>query len=306
MGDDVAALPFGGATLLLTTDALSEGTHFDPRSPARAIGAAAIGASLSDLASKGGRPIAALLDILVPPSTPIGWAREVVEGAESAARRFGFHVVGGDTKRTATRSVVGTILGTVSAGALPARDGARPGDLLVVTGTVGRGGAVGRVLLEGRRPSERELARLLEIRPRLSEGRALRPFARAMLDTSDGLADAARRLAHASRVRARIEAEALPLDRSLGRVSPPSKRLRLALFGGDYELLAAVPPTSIRRAIRAVERSGGRATVVGSITRGRSAFLREAGRWRRMPRAGWDPFGPLSMDVTCGDEAQCS
>ncbi|HTT26159.1 MAG TPA: thiamine-phosphate kinase [Thermoplasmata archaeon] len=304
MGDDVAALRLGAVTLLLTTDALCEGTHFEARSPPRAIGEAAISASLSDLASKGGTPRAALLDLLIPPSTPIRWAQEVVAGAESAARRFDFHVVGGDTKRTPSRSVVGTVLGTAPSGPLPGRDGARPGDVLVATGVVGHGGALGRGLLERRRPTARELARLLEIRPRLAEGRALRPFARAMLDTSDGLADAARRLARASGVRVVVDVDSLRVDPELADVAPPARRWQLALFGGDYELLASVAARDARAAVREVERAGGRARVIGRVVRGRGARLRDGGRLRPMPPAGWDPFGPLSMNATCGYEAQ--
>ena len=124
----------------LTTDALSEGTHFEARSPPEWIGRAAVSASLSDLASKGGRPVAILLDILLPPRTPPGWAKAVVRGAERTAAAAGRHVVGGDTKSAASRSVVGTAIGAATSARISRRDGARPGDVVVVTGTVGRGG----------------------------------------------------------------------------------------------------------------------------------------------------------------------
>ena len=111
MGDDVAALKWGGVTALLTTDALSEGTHFLARSPPQWVGRATVAASFSDIASKGGTPAAVLIDLLLPPATPARWARAVVVGAERYASAHGCHVVGGDTKASSGRSVVGTVVG---------------------------------------------------------------------------------------------------------------------------------------------------------------------------------------------------
>jgi len=290
MGDDVAALAIGGETLLLTTDALSEGPHFLATADPRAIGRAAVAASLSDIASKGGRPLAVLIDLLLPPRTPRGWAERVIEGAEATAVRYGCHVVGGDTKPSGGRTVVGTIVGVARHGYLPARDAARPGDVLLVTGTVGRGGRAALPILEGRRPNAGERRALLDIRPRVSEGRALAPFARAMIDTSDGLADAARRLSHASRVRVVVEVARLPIDPGLRGIRTSGRQLELAMYGGDYELLAAVPRASEASARRAVERVGGRATAVGRVERGTGAFLVRDGRRTAMPETGWDPF----------------
>jgi thiamine-monophosphate kinase len=292
MGDDVAALPVGREMLLLTTDALSEGSHFLPTADPRAIGRATVAASLSDIASKGGRPLAVLIDILVPPQTPMRWAQRVIEGAEALAVRYGCHVVGGDTKPAAGRTVVGTIVGVAGRGRLPARSSARPGDELVVTGTVGRGGRAALPILGRGEPNARERSALLDIRPRIAEGRVLARFARAMIDTSDGLADGARRLAHASGVRVVLDSERLPIDPGLRRLRPARRRLAIAMYGGDYELLAAIPRPQVGRAVRAVRKAGGRATPVGRIERGDGAFLAVDGRRTPMPETGWDPFDP--------------
>jgi thiamine-monophosphate kinase len=290
MGDDVAALRIGNRTVLLTTDALSEGTHFRRASPPAAIGAAAIGASLSDIAAKGGRPVAALLDLLVPPATPERWLREVVRGAERCARRHGFHVAGGDTKPSAGRSVVGTVIGTAGPGRLPAHDRARPGDRILVTGWVGAGGVRARPVLEGRRPTGPELRELLSIRPRLAEGQALAPLVRAMVDTSDGLAAALHRIADASGVAIELEEGRLPLSPALRAIPRTEARLRRAFFGGDYELVATVPAPRAPRAVRAVESVGGRATLVGRLALGRGAWITGPHGRRPLPVAGWDPF----------------
>jgi thiamine-monophosphate kinase len=292
MGDDVAAIRVGRAMLLLTTDALSEGSHFLPSADPRAVGRAAVAASLSDIASKGGRPLAVLIDLLLPPDTPPQWARKVVEGAEACAAKNGCHVVGGDTKPGRGRTVVGTVVGLAGPGRLPSRASARPGDLLLVTGTVGRGGRAALPLIQGRLPDARERRALLDLRPRLREGRALAPHARAMIDTSDGLADGARRLAHASRVRVVLDIKRLPLDPGLARLHPASQRLEVAMYGGDYELLASVAPDRVAQAVRSVRAVGGRLTPVGWVEPGRGAYLTDAGRRNPLPKTGWDPFRP--------------
>ena len=291
LGDDTAAVPLpGGAVALLTTDALTEGTHFLDRSPPRAIGRAAAAASLSDIAAKGGRPVALLVDLLLPPGSPERWARDVLRGAEREMARFGAHVVGGDTKPAASRAVVGTALGLSRRGRLAPRTAARPGDLLVVTGAVGRGGLAALGL--GRAPTAATLGRLLEIRPRVREGPLLAGFAHAMLDTSDGLAQATRLLAEASGVRIEVRADDLPIHPGLSRRLPSiAARRRQAFYGGDYELLATLPPGRLRPARRALAAVGCPLTPVGAVRRGTGAWLTVDGaRPRPMPPAGWQPF----------------
>ncbi len=291
LGDDTAAVALpGDAVALLTTDALTEGTHFLDRSPARAIGKAAAAASLSDLAAKGGHPIALLVDLLLPPGTPERWARDVIRGAEREMARFGAHVVGGDTKPARSRAVVGTALGLSRRGRLAPRTAARPGDLLVVTGAVGRGGLAALGL--GRAPTSATLRRLLDIRPRVREGPVLAEFVHAMLDTSDGLAQAARLLAEASRVRIEVRADDLPIHPELARRLPSlAARRRHAFYGGDYELLAALPPGRLRPARRALSVLGCPLTPVGEVHRGTGAWLSLGeGRSRPMPPPGWRPF----------------
>jgi len=294
IGDDAAALrPPPGAVAVLTTDTLVEGTHFRRRSPPRAIGRAATAVSLSDLAAKGATPAGVLFSLILPPSTPPRWAQEVVLGGERAAAAYGAHLVGGDTKAGAVRSVVSTAVGWGRPGRLAPHSGARPGDRLVTTGSVGRGGAAferWRASSSGRRSAA--LRALLDVRPRVREGVLLARSAHAMLDTSDGLAEGCRRLAVASRVRLVVDERRLPLVPELAsaRVSP-ARRRRLAFYGGDYELIAAIPPGRVGPAVRGVRRIGGRLTVIGSVERGRGAVLLAGGAELPMPAAGWDPFG---------------
>jgi len=132
---------------------------------------------------------------------------------------------------------------------------------------------------------------MLDVRPRVEEGAVLARWAHAMLDTSDGLAEASRLLAVASRVRVEVHEPWLPLAPSLRAMALSAhERRRRTFYGGDYELLLALPAGKFPAAQRAVRRVGGRLTAVGRVARGRGAWLRDGGRVRPMPPAGWRPF----------------
>ncbi|HTW76502.1 MAG TPA: thiamine-phosphate kinase [Thermoplasmata archaeon] len=295
IGDDAAALrPGPSEVAVLTTDSLVEGIHFLRASDPRLVGAAAAAVSLSDVAAKGARPAGIVLALLLPVGTPRRWAETVVLGAERMGARFGAHVIGGDTKPGPARAVASTVIGFGRADALGPRTQARPGDLLVTTGDVGRGGLAARRLGPARRGDARALADLLRIRPRVREGAVLGPLVHAMMDTSDGLAESVRLLSAASGVRIVVEEERLPYAPGLRRAArSPSERRSLAFYGGDYELLAALPPDRWARAHRAVVRAGGRLTRIGRVERGVGAWLRSGAREEAMPPPGWDPFrGP--------------
>jgi len=299
LGDDAAALRVPrGSVAVLTTDALVEGTHFLPESLPAQIGAAAVAVSLSDLAAKGARPAAVLLAVIVPSGTPVGWVQALVDGAERLARQFDAALVGGDTKPGPVRTVVSSALGWGTPGRLAPRTKARAGDLLVTTGVVGRGGLASMGLV-GRSPSRpRVLAALLDIRPRVREGRVLVRWAHAMLDTSDGLAEATRLLASASRVRIVVDESRLPLPPELLRVPRSSGRRRtVTFFGGDYELIATLRPTDLSKACAAVRSVGGALTPIGRVERGRGAWIHGASGLEPMPAPGWRPFDPPTRAV---------
>jgi thiamine-monophosphate kinase len=292
LGDDAAALrPPAGTVAVLTTDSLVEGTHFLPGSPPARIGSAAVAVSLSDLAAKGARPAAVLLAVIVPPGTPRAWVQALALGAERAAVRYGASVVGGDTKPGPVRTVVSSALGWGRPRHLAPRSGAREGDLLVTTGVVGRGGVAAAELPTRRLPTPRALASLLDVRPRVLEGQVLVRWAHAMLDTSDGLAEATRLLAASSRVRVVVDEPRLPMAPGLRRLArSPVGRRTLAFFGGDYELLATLRPADLRAARRAVHAVGGRLTRIGRVERGSGAWLATAAGLLPMPNPGWVPF----------------
>jgi thiamine-monophosphate kinase len=292
IGDDAAAIrPPPGKVAVVSIDSLVEGTHFLPGAPPRKVGAAAAGVSLSDLAAKGAEPAALLLAIVLPPGTSQAWAEGVALGAERTAARFGMELVGGDTKPGPVRTVVSSVVGWAREGDLAPRSGARAGDVLATTGVVGRGGAAAARLGRTRRPGPRLLSQMLEIRPRVAEGAVLVRWAHAMLDTSDGIAEASRLLADASGVRVEVDEDRLPLAPSLRAADlAAGERRRRAFYGGDYELLLTLPSRTFPAAQRAVRSAGGRLTAVGRVSRGAGAWLRTGERLRPMPPAGWQPF----------------
>ncbi|MFZ1024521.1 MAG: thiamine-phosphate kinase [Thermoplasmata archaeon] len=293
LGDDAAAIPLGhGRALVLTTDALVEGTHFRAGSPPRLVGRAAAAVSLSDAGAKAARPIAVLLDILAPRGSREAWARSVAQGAEEMAAQFGCHLVGGDTKPSSRRAVVSTVAALGRTLALAPRTGARAGDLVVTTGTVGRGGWAAMKLAREPSPTARTLRLLLSVQPRVREGGILGPYVHGMLDTSDGLAEAAHLLAGASGVRVILEWERLPLAPQWRRPRTTQAELhRWVFFGGDYELFATLDARRLARVQRLLQRTSTPLSVVGRVERGAGAWLSEGGKTKPLAHAGWKPFG---------------
>jgi thiamine-monophosphate kinase len=232
IGDDAAVLADG---LLLKTDVLVEGRHFDLAwsSPAD-VGFKALAVNLSDIAAMGGSPVAAVVALVVDPDRP-GEADGVMAGAATAAAELRCPIVGGDTSNGPALVVAVAVLGRAPAGGPVLRSGARPGDLVVVTGEVGAAAAALRALQGGQRePSG--LERLRRPVPRLAEGEAAAAAgATAMIDASDGLAADLRRLCDASGCAAVLDGGSIP--------RPPEVELDVALFGGDdYELVFTLPP----------------------------------------------------------------
>jgi len=294
-GDDCVALPGRkGQALLLTTDAVVEGSHFPPGTPGSWVGRFAAQVNLSDLAAKGGTPLGFLCALQAPSRSPARWAQEVVRGILAEGRKVGAPLLGGDTKSSPSPTVTLTALGEGRPGRLMPRDGGRPGDLLVTTGTVGAGGArFLRWKASGSRVGP-ELRRLLTVRACLREGRLLARHARAALDTSDGLLWSARLLAEASGLSATVDLRGLPFNAECveGARTGLWPIQRAAFLGGDYELLAALPESHLAAARAGIRRMGRDLSVVGRLSReGRHRLVTGQGV-RPLPAVGWDTFSP--------------
>ncbi|WP_247730053.1 thiamine-phosphate kinase [Halovivax limisalsi] len=249
VGDDAAVVD----GRVLTTDMLHETTDFPDGTTRYTAGWRAVGASLSDVAAMGAAATAAVA-VYAAPSFDDAELLDFVRGARDVCDRVGASYVGGDLDEHDEFTVATTALGRVTDCGPVRRSGARPGDLVCVTGTLGRSAAAIRCFERGDHERANELFRF---EPRVAAGRALAPDATAMMDSSDGLARSLHQLAAASDCGFAIEADRVPIDDALtavvangraseGRESATEAALEPALtFGEDFELVCTIPEARI-------------------------------------------------------------
>lgn len=299
IGDDAAVLTGDPRRdWVVTTDLLVEGVHYLPGAqPARAVGWKALARSLSDIAAMGARPRYALVALAVPRTTPAAWVKQFFAGVEALARRHRVKVAGGDLSSAPQVVADVQVLGEVEKGRALLRRGARPGDTIVVSGTLGLsqlGLAALRYRVAAGRPLLQQARRAhFYPQPRLRLARTLAARGvRALIDVSDGLSTDLAHLCEASRVGARLFADRIPVV----KLSVPLARrfrtteMELGLHGGeDYELLFSLPTCKAGRLPKRL--AGVNLTAIGEITRERKIVLVDAkGRERLLKPQGWDHF----------------
>jgi thiamine-monophosphate kinase len=305
LGDDAAVVEAGAGSQVLTSDMLVEGVHFD-RSlmSARDLGVKSIVVNVSDVAAMAGSPRYALVSLGIPPEVEAAWVIELYGGMRAACAEYALALVGGDTNRADRVVISVTVVGEVAPGRAVTRAGAHPGDLIVVTGSLGA--ASGGLALSRAHPTKVSRAigtpwgrELLDAfaRPvaRVGEGQTLaQAGATAMIDLSDGLAKDLSRLCLESGVGARIELGRIPVCPSL---SPAAEllgldALELAISGGeDYELLATLDLTHLERAREELaERFGVTLTDIGMIIDEGLVAEDDRGRESVLEPKGWDHF----------------
>jgi thiamine-monophosphate kinase len=256
--DDAALLPRPAGDLVLTHDMIVEGVHFLSDDAPADVAWKLVAVNLSDLAAKGARPLGVLLGYAM--TADEGWDSAFAEGLHTAVDALGVSLLGGDTvmmPKDAPRALGLTAIGAAPSAGAPSRTGARPGDNLWVSGTVGDA-ALGLAIRQGRRQGDASLVgRYLRPQPRLALGQAVSPLASAMADVSDGLLIDASRIAAASGCAIRIDLDAVPLSPAFMEVLGDGLDARLfaATGGDDYELLfAASPDTALPAGVTKVGR----------------------------------------------------
>ena len=290
--DDAALLrPPPGRELVLTADAMVGGVHFLPDDPADMIGRKLLRVNLSDLAAKGATPLCYLMTVSTPRDTPDAWYAAFAAGLALDQAEFGITLLGGDTTSTpGPISLSLTIIGHVAPGQAVHRFGARAGDDIYVTGSIGDG-ALGLAVALGKLadPTGWLLGRYRLPRPRV--GLAIAGIATASMDVSDGLVQDLGHICRASELGATLEAASVPLSDAARGAGPDW--LETCLTGGDdYEVLLAVPPDRADAMRRSAEAIGTTATRIGAFHFGPpQVMVRGPGGETLTPKkGGWSHF----------------
>jgi thiamine-monophosphate kinase len=302
--DDCAAIAVpAGEELVMSMDAVAAGVHFFADDDAADIAWKALAVNVSDLAAKGAKPTAYLMSLAFPEAPRHSWLEGFARGLAEAQAQFGIALAGGDTdRRPGPLAITITAMGTTAAGRNLLRSDAHAGDVLFVSGTLGDA-ALG---LQLRRDPAQAAAwglsadraaglvtAYLRPQPRLGLGPALRRYASAAMDISDGLAKDLGRLCRASSVGTAIAVPALPLSAAAAAVVRADAQHWTTIIGGgdDYEVLAAVPST-LAADFRAEAAAGGvKVTEIGVLDDGHDVlFAAGDGRPMVITAPGWDHF----------------
>jgi thiamine-monophosphate kinase len=314
IGDDAAVISCGGKNdWVLSCDAFLEGVHFLAKThPADSVGYKSLVRATSDLAAMGATPRNFLLTLAIPANRTGVWLDEFLNGMARAARSLKIVLAGGDTTRGSVVSISITVVGEIARGQAVTRSGAREGDIIYVSGTLGRA-QFGLDLLLNRKikasglrggrakRSDRALQRLLQphLYPRIQLALGIwlakRRTATAMMDISDGLSTDLARLCAASGVGAKIFPDLVPrvaVPAELSKLAGVLKLdpLKMALHGGeDYELLFTVSPRYLKN-LRAAP-GFSQLKAIGEVTRGKGVMLMDKdGTKQHLEPRGWDPF----------------
>jgi thiamine-monophosphate kinase len=296
LADDAALIPSRpGYELVVTKDAVVEGVHFLRRDAPAEVARKLLRVNLSDLAAKGAEPYGYFLAIAWPAHYGEPERRAFAAGLAEDQAEFGVKLLGGDTVSTPgplTASV--TMLGWLPAGQMVRRDGARPGQVLLVTGTIGDAGlglkaAQGFIEGDG---AELLAARYRTPEPRLALREALRAHASACIDISDGLIADAIHLEEAGRVAVQIDLERLPLSPAAQawlalQPSAPAALVELASAGDDYELLLTAEVGAAPFLAVAAAEAGFALTPIGRVHEGAGTLVLHQGRPVLVQKTGW-------------------
>ncbi len=308
IGDDAALLRLPeGTDLVAAVDTLVAGRHFPADTAAHSIGYRALAVNLSDLAAMGATPAWATLALTLP-NADAQWLQEFSAGLFDIARQHGVVLVGGDTTR-GPLTVSVQILGSVPRGAALRRDGAKAGDVLAVSGTLGDSGAglhfVNAAPGEADRGGERAsvidalIQRFDYPSPRVQLGIAARHVASAAMDISDGLVGDLPKLAAASRLHAHVNVERLPLSAALRAAVSAAQAREWALGAGDdYELLIAASPANYPKLEAAARQLNLTLTIIGELSSGSGVSWSADGADYTPTALGFDHFGQASTQIT--------
>lgn len=297
-GDDVAAIPISGSLVaVLKTDMLVAKTDMPPGMSLQQAARKAVVMNISDLAAKGVKPIAILTSLGLTKNLTEKEIIEIANGLNSGAREYDAYVIGGDTGEASDTIICCMVFGTSKPETLITRSGAKPGDILAVTGPFGNTASGLKILLNSLKAPRRIRSVLLESvyipRARLMEGLALAGVgaATASVDSSDGLAVSLHELGKMSKVGFRITKMPIATETEEFAEINGLDPYELALYGGEeYEIIATIRNDSWRRAEQAVREVGGNLLRIGEVTDETKVVFVRDGREEVIPYRGWEHF----------------
>lgn len=303
LGDDAAILKAQGDDIVVTTDAIVEGVHFLSDDPPDTVARKALRVNLSDLAAKGAAPAGFVLTLALRTADD-GWLTLFARALGEDAAHFGCPLLGGDTVSTPGPKMISiTAFGRVPAGRMVRRSGAKPGDRVVVTGTVGdaalgldilKGGVVAAGLAKDAAARQMLVERYRVPQPRNALAKAVRDHAGAAMDVSDGLAGDLAKLCDASGVSAAIDAPSIPLSAAAATLLARGFiGIEAIVSGGDdYEILCAIPENRFEAFNHAAGLAGVAVTAIGTVIAGSSIprFLDEQGNEITLRRLSYSHF----------------
>src|SRR5229473_2691794 len=301
LGDDAAILKASGDDIVVTTDAIVEGVHFLPDDPPDTVARKALRVNLSDLAAKGATPAGFVLTLALRTADD-AWLSAFARGLGEDAGHYACPLLGGDTVSTPGPLTVSiTAFGRVPAGKMVRRSGAKPGDRVVVTGTIGdaalgldilKGGAAAALADAGAKAML--IGRYRVPQPRNALAKAVRDHAHAAIDVSDGLAGDLAKLCGVSGVSAVIDAPSIPLSPAAAALlARGTVGMETIVSGGDdYEVLCAIPENSFEAFAQAASQARVTVTSIGTVIAGPSVprFLDGEGKEIALPRLSYSHF----------------
>jgi thiamine-monophosphate kinase len=301
--DDAAILKALGEDIVVTSDAIVEGVHYLPGDPPDTVARKALRINLSDLAAKSAIPAGFVLTLALRAADE-NWLEPFARGLGEDARSFACPLLGGDTVSTPGPLMISiTAFGRVGKGKMVRRSGARPGDRIMVTGTIGdavlgldilKNGSIAKALAGDPDGSEMLVARYRVPQPRNALAEALRDHASAAMDVSDGLAGDLAKLCSASGVTAVIDSPSIPTSATAASLlSRGAVSLETLIAGGDdYEILCTVPEATAGALAQAARQAGVALSDIGTIMAGDGLprFLDGEGRELALARLSWSHF----------------
>jgi thiamine-monophosphate kinase len=294
-GDDCAAIELGEDYLLITTDMAVSKTHFPPGITPYQMGWFIVAINLSDLAAKGAEPLGVVVATGMPDDMDSIFLKDLISGMNSCATQFRTSIIGGDLKVHDQLTLTGTAFGKVRKTEFMPRRGARPADLVAVTGKLGGAGAAYYVIKNDLSVDDSILKGLFEPVPRIQEGRVLAKTGAvtSSMDISDGLADSLYQLAAINCVGFEIDFDKIPTSPGAQEIA---KELDIPMeefavyFGGDYELLITLDPSNWEQVKNDLQNINGSISVIGRVTSETDLILIKENEKIQLENRGYEHF----------------